>query len=155
MTNAPAKNKNKLDVAQVIKLRNVNKLSFGKIADITGCTRQSVHRAYHKFIDVLQDTDITETFESNRANILTSIEMSLLQDLCDAEKRKKASLNNVAFAYSKVNDARRLEQGKSASGGVTVTIEIAYQQAQDLATKARLKHAGSSVSSKDRDEISA
>jgi len=138
------KNGKKLDLGEVIKLRDVSGLSFDKISAITGYAKPYIHRAYTEFKSLLKDSDLTNVFNENRVNILSSIELNMLQDLGDEDKRKKASLNNVAYAFNQIHTARRLEEGKGTAGGVTVNIEIAYQEATDRSRDLRLKHAGSS-----------
>ena len=67
----------------------------------------------------------------------------MLQDLSSEDKRAKASLNNVAYAFNQIHTARRLEEGKSTAGGVTVNIELTYQEATKASRELRMKHAGS------------
>ena len=136
------KNGKKLDLAEVMKLKEVNGLSYAKIGSILGYNESYIYRAYEKFKDLIQDTDTSKDFTDNRIRILSSLELNMLQDLSSKDKRSKASLNNTAFAFSKIHDARRLEEGKGTAGGVTVNIEIAYQEASALAKELRLKHAG-------------
>ena len=143
------KNGKKLDLAEVIKLKDVNNLSYNQIGKQLGYSAPYIHKAYKKFKGLVQDTDTSKNFIDNRVAILSTLEMGMLQDLSDEGKRKKASLNNTAYAYNVINTNRRLEEGKGTAGGVTVNIEIAYQEATELSRKVRLKHAGSSVSSKD------
>ena len=143
------KNGKKLDLAEVIKLKDVNNLSYNQIGKQLGYSGPYIHKAYNKFKDLVQDTDTSNNFSDNRVRILSSIEMNMLQDMVDKDKRTKASLNNVAYAFNQIHTARRLEEGKGVAGGVTVNIEIAYQEATDRSRDLRLKHIGQSVSSKD------
>ena len=138
------KNGKKLDLSEVIKLKDVNNLSYNQIGKQLGYSGPYIHKAYNKFKDLVQDTDTSNNFSDNRVRILSSIEMNMLQDMVDKDKRTKASLNNVAYAFNQIHTARRLEEGKGTAGGVTVNIEIAYQEATDRSRDLRLKHAGSS-----------
>ena len=142
----------KLDLGQVIKLRDVKGLSFGEISDITGYARQYIHRAYKEFKSLIQDSDITTAFSDNRVNILSSIEMTMLRNLSDKGKLKKASLNNVAYAFNQIHTARRLEDGKSTAGGTTINIQIAYQEATDRSKALRAKHVGSGIASSEGEQ---
>ena len=58
---------------------------------------------------------------------------------------KNASLNNVAYSYNQIHTARRLEQGLGG-GGVTVSIEVVYQDAEAEAKALRKKHGKVQVS---------
>ena len=136
------KNGKKLDIAQVIKLRDVQELSFPEIGKIVGYDQGYINRMYHQFKGMVKDADTTNTFTHNRTNILTSMELDLLQNMSKPDKLEKASLNNIAYTYNQIHTARRLEEGKGTAGGVTVNIEIAYQEATELSRKVRLKHAG-------------
>jgi hypothetical protein len=120
------KNGKKLDIMQVIKLRDVQNLSFGQIASIVGYTTQYVNSAYRKFKELLPGHEILETYESNRAAILSGMELNLLDKLNDEDKLKKASLNNVAFAYTQIHNAKRLASGESTSNiGIKVEAKLA------------------------------
>ena len=137
------KNGKKLDLAELIKLKDVNNLSYDQIGKQLGYTSPYLHRAYKKFKNLIQDTDTSNVFSDNRVRILSAIELNMLQDMGDKDKRTKASLNNVAYAFNQIHTARRLEEGKGTAGGVTVNIEIAYQEATELSKALRLKHSGS------------
>ena len=136
------KNGKKLDLAELIKLKDVNNLSYDQIGKQLGYTSPYLHRAYKKFKNLIQDTDTSNVFSDNRVRILSAIELNMLQDMGDKDKRTKASLNNVAYAFNQIHTARRLEEGKGTAGGVTVNIEIAYQEATDRSRDLRLKHVG-------------
>ena len=138
------KNGKKLDIAQVIKLRDIQELSFPKIGKVLGYDQGYIYRMYKAFKGMVKDEDISNTFNHNRVNILNSMELDLLQNMSKEDKLQKASLNNVAYAFNQIHNARRLEEGKGTAGGVTVNIEIAYQEATDRSRNLRLKHAGSS-----------
>ena len=137
------KNGKKLDIAQVIKLKDINRLSFQDIANKTGYSKPYVHTAYTEFKKLLPSIPELETFKNNRANLLSGIEYKMLQNIADDDKISKASLNNVAYSFNQIHTARRLEEGKGTAGGVTVNIEIAYQEATDRSRNIRLKHIGS------------
>ena len=49
----------------------------------------------------------------SRIQILTGIEAELLRHLADPDRLKKASINNLAYAFYQINNARRLEEGRS------------------------------------------
>lgn len=103
----------KVDVAQALKLRMVNKLSYEEIGKIFGVTKGAIHKSLQSFISIIDDPDASEAFKATRSEILTSIERQLANQLVNPDKLKDASLNNVAYAYDKVATHNRLEQGKA------------------------------------------
>jgi hypothetical protein len=138
------KNGKKLDLSKLIELREVNGLPFEKIGKILNYDHTYLWRQYEKFKDVIQPSEITKSYSNNRIKILNSLELNMLHDLANEGKREKASLNNVAYAFNQIHTARRLEEGKGVAGGITISIEVAYQDATNQAKALRLQHAGSS-----------
>jgi transcriptional regulator with XRE-family HTH domain len=136
------KNGKSIDLKELLTLRYSKDLSINKIADLMGYSKQYVSTTLRSFSDLLPNPEILKTYEHNRASILSYAELNLLRDVTDDDKRSKASLNNTAYALDKIAMLRRLEEGKNVAGGVTVNIEIAYQEATELSRKVRLKHAG-------------
>jgi len=63
----------------------------------------------------VQSPEIIEQYQNSRANLLTSAELQMVQAMMDPESIAKASLNNRAYAFTQVHNARRLEEGKSTS----------------------------------------
>jgi len=139
------KNGKKLDISQVIKLRDINGLSFAEIGKTLDYSEPYIYRTYEKFKGLIQDTDTIKIFEDNRIKFLSSIEMNMLQDLTSETKREKASLNNVAYAFNQIHTARRLEQGLS-TGNVAISIETVYQDAEKEAKALRKEHGKVEVS---------
>lgn len=54
-------------------------------------------------------------YEGKRLQILNAAEMLILKEIFDRRKLQKASLNNLAYAFSQIHNARRLEEGKSTA----------------------------------------
>ena len=64
--------------------------------------------------------------------------MQLLTDLMDEDKRKSASLNNVAYAYSQISTQNQLEQGKATANIANIhEIGITIKEAQEQIEKAK------------------
>jgi hypothetical protein len=57
------------------------------------------------------------------------MEWTLLRDMVDSDKRKRASLNNVAYAFQNIHNARRLESNQSTSN-VAVDIQERLRRAK-------------------------
>jgi predicted DNA-binding protein YlxM (UPF0122 family) len=105
----------KIDVGLALKLRLHNRLSIPQIAQYFGVSHQAVYKALENVKNIINiDMDL-ESFEQSRSDLLTAVELQLLNDLVEPTKREKASVNNIAFALSKVFDMNRISQGKSTS----------------------------------------
>jgi predicted DNA-binding protein YlxM (UPF0122 family) len=109
----------RLDLAQVWKLRVVNQLSYGEIARSLGVAKSSVHAALQRLHKLVPDPDVVKAYAEVRPTLLTAVEYRLMASLTDEEALQKASLNNRAYAFQQVFNARRLEDGK-ATGHLSV-----------------------------------
>jgi len=103
----------KVDVAKALELRVKKGLSFKEISRYFDCSLQAVEQSLSKFTKLLKDDLNIETYKINKADILSSMELTLINDLADEGKRDKASLNNIAYALKEVNNMNRLEQGQA------------------------------------------
>ena len=63
----------------------------------------------------LVDVDGIAAMKKARVDLLTATETRLLIAMNDPVKIEKASLNNLAYAYSQMHNARRIEQGLATS----------------------------------------
>jgi len=138
------KNGIKLDPRTVIRLRDVHKLSFGQIANQLNYTRPYIHSVYKNFKKLLPSDDILNTYKNVRTDILSGMELDILQKMSNKDVHKKATLGNYGYVLDKISNLRRLEEGKTGTGSA-VTIEIVFQDAQEQAKKLQMKHAGSST----------
>lgn len=103
----------KVDVLQALRLRVQNHLSYQEIADRLGCTKGAVWQTLSAFKNLVENPEAVGGYIDARAKLLTAVEFELLKDVLDAEKRQKASLNNTAYAFQQVFNARRLTEGQS------------------------------------------
>lgn len=116
----------RVDIPKALTLRVQNNLTYREIASVLGVKKSSVHAALKKYGDLINSPDQVSAFERNRSKLLSGAEMMLLTDMADKDKRQKASLNNVAFAWDKIQLAKRLEDNKS-----TENIELIQQVIAD------------------------
>ena len=124
------KNGKPIDVMQVIKLREVNGLSYGQIGKHLGYSVPHISRVYRKFRKLLPSADILNAYKSSRIDLLNSMELKLLQNLNNEDKLKDASLNNVAYTIGQVSNLRRLEAGQSTAN-IGISIEAKLAKALD------------------------
>lgn len=126
----------RLDVAQVWKLRVVNRLSLAEIARSLGVAKSSVHAALERIRKLIPDPDMVKAYEEVRPTLLTAMEQKLMASLADDETLQKASLNNRAYAFQQVFNARRLETGQSTQNHAV----LAKLMAGALQSAGRSKH---------------
>lgn len=103
----------KIDVAKALELRIKKGMSYSDIGQYFGCSKQGVEKALSRYIRLLHDDLDIEAYETNKASLLSSLELELLTELVDPNKRQKATLGNVAYALDKVNNINRLQRGQA------------------------------------------
>ncbi len=103
----------KIDVARAIQLRLKNNLTFQDIADKFGVSRQAVHKKIKGFIKLIADPTATKAYSNHKIDLLTSMERVMLLKMVDTDKLKEASLNNIAYAFTQIHNANRLEKGEA------------------------------------------
>jgi predicted DNA-binding protein YlxM (UPF0122 family) len=102
----------KIDITEAFKMRFQKHLTYKEIADKMGVAAPSVHGALKRFLHILHNPEESATYEQNRAQILTAVEFRLVNQLANKKKIKAASLNNIAYAVSQINNMIRLEKGQ-------------------------------------------
>jgi transcriptional regulator with XRE-family HTH domain len=105
----------KFDTAKALELRLKKGLSYADIGKYFGCSRQAIEQGLSKYTKLLHDNLDIEAYEVSKADILSNVELTLLNDLVDTEKREKATLGNVAYAIDKINNINRLQRGQATS----------------------------------------
>jgi hypothetical protein len=109
-------------------MRLKKRMTYREIEKQTGIDHSTIHKKYSDVI-ALFDPEKIERYEANKPSVLSGAEKILLQDMLDPDKREKASLNNVAYAYDKVFQANRLERGQSTDNTSIIIKEIKSIQA--------------------------
>lgn len=103
----------RINVAEALKLKLVNHLSYQDIADKYGVCKSTIYGALKRFLAILVEPDELEAYRNHKVDLLSSAELKLLERLVNDEVIEKASLNNIAYAFKQVFDSGRLEQGKA------------------------------------------
>ena len=111
----PAK---QVDVKKAIKLRTQG-MSYQTIADMQGTSRQAIHQALK---DILP-TEATKTFQEQRADILSNMQLRMLQSI-DAEDIKKAPMGSRVLAACQLYDKERTERGLVNSTSAVIHADI-------------------------------
>ena len=117
------------DTAKIYQLHFEQGLSFTEIGKLYGTTKQAVYDRLHRLLQILPNREQLEVYKKNKPTILNAAEMKVLGYLLDDEKLEKASLNNAAFTFTQLTQARRLEEGKTTVniGLKTQLVEAALQ----------------------------
>ena len=107
---------NKVDVAKALKLR-LNGATLPDIAALQGVTKQAIYQALTKFEPFIANLEAGQltAYSENRAELFNAVEQHLTESLLDPDALAKASLNNRAYAFKQIHEARRLESGQSTS----------------------------------------
>lgn len=139
--NAPVQTDRPLDVGKALKLRLVNHLSYQAIGDKFNVSRQAVHDALKPFCKLLEDPETVAAYRNKKAELLESVELSLVADMLDEDKRAKASLNNTAYALNTLNGIIRAERGQTATNNISISLlvgQVTPQIAQSSPTSTKL-----------------
>ena len=107
----------KVDIRKALHLR-MRGASYQDIAKVVGCTKANVinHlKPFESFLKLNISPELLDEYRKRKADYLDTVELNLLGDLADPEKRKAASLNNTAFAFTQVHTAGRLTRGESTA----------------------------------------
>jgi predicted DNA-binding protein YlxM (UPF0122 family) len=105
----------KVNLLEALQLRYINKLTYQQIADKYGVTKQAIEQRLSAFKDKFGDSQEIQLYDTNRGSLLTLAEKDLLTNMLDPSKLSKATINNLAYAFQQVFNARRLEEGKSTA----------------------------------------
>jgi predicted DNA-binding protein YlxM (UPF0122 family) len=130
---------NRVDVAKALKLR-LQGASLPDIAALQGVSKQAVYQALTKFepfVANLQPGMLT-AYNEERVSLFNAIEMHLSASLIDPQVMAKASLNNRAYAFKQIHEARRLESGQATSN-VSVLGKLILQAEEGLGGTPALK----------------
>lgn len=115
------KNGTKIDLAKVIQLKEVHNMSYAQIGKQLGYSAPYVMKTYRKFKELLPSVNDSGFYTEHRADLINSVETKMLLEMANEDRLKKASVNNVAYAFQQLHNARRLEQDKStANVGVSI-----------------------------------
>lgn len=102
--------------------------SFAQIARDQGVTRQSVRDRLQPLIEMIKDPQQVQAYRENEADLLDGVTMKLARNIAVKADDPKASVNNLAYAYTQLNNAKRLLRGQSTSNinALTSIIELAH-----------------------------
>lgn len=101
------------DLAVALEKKLVNRMSYQQIGDYYGIKKNTVYKRLRKFLSILDiSTDIGK-LDGQLTNLFTAGTFKYFQELLNEDKLKDASLNNIAYAFTQINNARLTQQGKA------------------------------------------
>jgi len=126
----------KIDVAKALKLR-LQGNTFEEIGAVFAVHRSSVQQALQKFEPFCRGLGPGQltAYSEHRAELFNAVEAHLTASLLDGDALAKASLNNRAYAFKQIHEARRLEAGQSTSN-VSVLGKLVAAAEERLGTPA-------------------
>ena len=106
-------------IAKNVPLRDIVKMrlaghTLDQIGDHFGVSHQNISHRLNGALGVL-DGDRLNAYRTNRIAILEQIEEKMLGEICNPARMAKATVGNVAYAFTQVHTARRLESGQSTA----------------------------------------
>ena len=120
----------KMDLSKALILRAKGN-SFKDIAPLVGLkSGQAVSRSISNFLDAIPSDEQITLLDKLKINSLKGTLGRMIVGLNSEDKIENASLNNVAYALTQVNQALRLEQDKS-------TTNVAYADALSQLKRAK------------------
>jgi len=102
----------KIDLAEAFKLKFKHNYTFQQLANRYGVVPSAVHGALKNFLNLMHSPEQSRIYEEKRAEILNSVEFRIVTQMVNKKKLKAASLNNLAYAASQINNMLRLEKGQ-------------------------------------------
>ena len=101
-------------------------MTYKQIADTFGVTKQSVHAALKRFENFIASPHHITAYKDNRSNVLSSVELGIIEAMADQEKLDKAGIHQLAPALREVTTARRLNDGESTENVAQVSINMDF-----------------------------
>lgn len=125
------------DISNILKMRYKNKLSLKEIGDHYNTSPQAIQQKIQRFMNNIDDPEIIQSFEDIKPEILSSVERKLIKNIVDDDKLKKANLNNVAYAFTQIHQANRLQRNQATAitddmNSIIDRIEQRYAKAIDV-----------------------
>src|SRR3990172_7482134 len=114
MPGMPQSVNSKINLPQAYKLYYEKGYTYQDIGNHFGVSKQAVCKRFKAFSKYLPDPEAVQTYRDNRVSVLDAVESTYISDLVDPVRREKASLNNTAYAFQQIHNARRIESGLSS-----------------------------------------
>jgi predicted DNA-binding protein YlxM (UPF0122 family) len=127
----------KIDPVKAFRLRVAKNMTYQEIAKQFNTSPQAVEQRLKRFKALIADPELVKAYEENKQHLLSEVESRLLVQLVDPKKLKEASLNNVAYSVSQVNNMNRLARGEATQNIDIKSMQVHSQTELDESVKAR------------------
>lgn len=117
----PRKGEEKIDLPKCWAMRFQKRMTYDQIADHFGCRKSAVARACRKLARLLPDPEEVAAFRETKGDMLEATQYQLMATMLNQAKLRKATLNQTAFAFSKVSEQLHLERGESTANHAIFT----------------------------------
>lgn len=104
--------KSKLGKFLELKVKGISNKDIAKSLNVS---TQAINNTMHFFRPFLKVLENVEYYKTARGEVLSGVEFQLLHELLNPDKLAKATTNQLAYAFTAIHNARRLEEGKSTS----------------------------------------
>jgi predicted transcriptional regulator len=104
----------KRNTIQALTLRKAG-MSYDKIAKIQGVTHNTIRSDIDKLNALIPNNTMLEQIDHVKVPLLKGTMVRLLEGINAEDKIDKATTNNLAYAFTQIHNALRLEEGKSTS----------------------------------------
>ena len=129
-SSASSNDKKPYTVASLVELKLLG-WSEREMAAYFGKAPSTIHHRLSGLWKYLDGEEL-EAFRKNKIDLLTIAEKEIMTDLLDKGRREKASLNNSAYAFTQLHQARRLETNLS-------TVNLALHEIVEAMERERKK----------------
>lgn len=102
------------EMASAIEM-HVKGIKTGVIAKALGVSRHYIIELIQSFKPLLEATKNVEDYEAFRGKLLAAGEYELLKSVTEAQAIERAPLQQRAYAFTQIHNARRLESGQSTA----------------------------------------
>ncbi len=110
----PLKGHEKIDIPEALKLR-LRGWTFEQLAERYHCHKSNVARALDTFTKLIPNPEHRTAYQQSKADVLESVQLQMIASLLHPAKIQKATLGNMAYAASKLDEMIRLDRGQSTS----------------------------------------
>ena len=114
------------EVTDILTFR-VKGLSIREIATLVSRSPASVERVISRNKQLLEAVENAEKYRGARGQLLTAAEGQLLRSMTEGTAIEKATLNQLAYSFTQVLNARRLEEDKSTSN---TSVQVKFQHVE-------------------------
>ena len=136
----PVNNKStSFDLSKAIKLRLINKLSYGEIAKQMDVPKPTVYSNISSFLEKIEIAGDKAVFDEIEPLVCRAIKMRYYSHMIDEDTVVKASANNAAYALDKINTIQRLSEGQSTTN---LAIRSVSQDLNDLLAQLQSSQVG-------------